>query len=333
MIAPMPDTYLSLAQRALKAYDLGDMALAYLQHSDSITFKASRSGKPEAYLLRIHLPVTPAMGEHGADPAALRSELQWLEALNQDTSLDLQSPIPNREGQWVTPILDGTTQKELNCTLLSWLEGEPYRRELENEALAGQLGVILATLHQHASRWQPPAGFTRPLRDAAYFNAMLHGLSGCVTQGRVSAQDFAELEQAVEKLTQIMCSLGQDPLRCGVLHADAHKGNLLIHHGQVRLIDFSFCAVGDYMFDLSIAMGDLRPELHPAFLAGYQSLRSLPPGWQRLVEAFYLGMMVGTFNYLAARPETQPILNRRVPQIAQGYAARFNRGESFWFAG
>jgi Ser/Thr protein kinase RdoA (MazF antagonist) len=98
----------------------------------------------------------------------------------------------------------------------------------------------------------------------------------------------------------------------------------------VRLIDFSFCAIGDYLFDLVIALSDLQPALHPALLEGYQSIRSLPEGYQQLMQAFFIGMMAGAFNYLAARPETQPILNRKVPQVA-GQARRFLQGEWFWF--
>jgi Ser/Thr protein kinase RdoA (MazF antagonist) len=327
----MPESYQPLAQRALAAYGRGAARLIFIQHSDSVTFKVTDEQSAEPLLLRVHVPVAAVMGEHGADPAALRSELQWLEALNRDTSLVLQCPIHNLDGHLVTSQLDEDSGQTVNCTLLTWLDGQPYRGELESESTAAQAGAILATLHRHASTWQVPEGFTRPLRDVAYFLSMLRGLHPAIAQGRIRRQDFQELEAAVLCLAEMMCNIGLDPQRCGVMHADANKGNMLWHNGQLRLIDFSFCAIGDYLFDLSIVMGDMRPELHQSFLAGYQALRPLSPGWRRLVEAFFIGMMVGSFYYLAARPETQAILNRRVPQIAQDYAAPFNRGESFWF--
>jgi len=323
--------YQLAAERVLLAYGLEGSQLEYLQHSDTVTFKVTGADARQAYLLRLHVPVTAAMGSHGADVTALRSELTWLEALNQETDLTLQQPVRTRDGLLVASIADENQQKPINATLLTWLDGEPYRREFENEDMARQIGVILAKLHLQASRWQPPCWFTRPRRDAAYFESMLEGLSPAITAGRIKQMDFMELERGVRKLQSLMCTLGNDPQRCGIMHSDPHKGNLLFKQGEVRLIDFSFCAIGDYLFDLSIALADLRPELHRAFWAGYTSLRCLPADYQPVLEAFFIGMMVGFFNYLAARPETQAILNRKVPQIAQEYAARLNRGESFWF--
>ena len=324
--------YKSFADSLPQCYGLYGCKLEFLQHSDTVTYKVTQEASGQTYLLRLHVPVTAAMGSHGEDVTALRSELTWLEALNRDTDLVLPQPVHSTQGELVVSAIDEFSQKLINATLLTWLDGEPYRREFENDEMARQMGVILAKLHLHASRWQPPTWFTRPARDAAYFDTMLDGLRPAVRTGRIRQSDFLELEQSVRRLQAMMCSLGKDRERCGIMHADPHKGNLLFQDREVRLIDFSFCAVGDYLFDLSIALADLKPELHASFWDGYKSLRHPPAGYQSLVEAFFIGMMVGTFNYLAAKPETQAILNRRVPQIAQEYAVRFNRGESFWFS-
>lgn len=331
-VQPISGTpYLLIAERLPAFYGLENCQLDFLQHSDTITYKVTHRASGRVFLLRLHVPVTAAMGSHGDDITALRSELAWLEALNQDTNLVLQHPVRSTNGELAVSVLDEVTLKPVNATLLTWLDGESYRREFENEDMAWQMGVILAKLHGHASLWQPPSWFTRPTRDAVYFDTMLEGLRPAVQTGRIRQTDFLELERSVRRLQATMCTLGNNPKRCGIMHADPHKGNLLFQGREVRLIDFSFCAVGDYLFDLSVALADLRPELHRSFWSGYKSLRLPPEGYQTLVEAFFIGMMVGTFNYLAAKPETQAILNRKVPQIAQEYAVKFNRGESFWF--
>jgi Ser/Thr protein kinase RdoA (MazF antagonist) len=327
------DPYLPLARHALQSYALEGGGLDFLQHSDTVTYRVASPKGEQVFLLRLHLPVTAAMGSHGADPDALRSELQWLDALNRETDLTLQRPICTAEGAWVAQLTDRRDGSPVNATLLTWLEGEPYQRELDTEDTARQIGSILAKLHQHAETWAVPLGFSRPRRDLAYFECMLHGLQPLVADGRIQESDYRTLETAVDGLCEMICVEYPPRSRWGVMHADAHKGNLLFHQGQVRLIDFSFCAVGDYLFDLAIVLGDLRPELHPAFLEGYQSLRSLPEGYAARVEGFFIGMMVGFFYYLAGKPATQPILNRKVPQVSREYAARFNRGERFWFTG
>ncbi|MBN1402357.1 MAG: phosphotransferase [Anaerolineae bacterium] len=320
-----------IARRALAQYGLAEAGLTFLQHSDNATFKVQGRGS-DAYLLRTHVPVTAAMGAHGADADAVRSELLWLEALNRDTDLVLQEPLRNRAGELVTQIRAAGAAGAINCTLLRWVAGEPYHRALETEETARQIGALLATLHRHASLWEIPAGFTRPKRDAAYFQAMLRGIRPALVDGRISRADYAEFEQAIARLCEMLRPMQEDRQTHGIMHADAHKGNLLYHKGAIRLIDFSFCATGYYLFDLGICLSDMKADLHPAFLQGYRSVRDLQDGHPRLIEAFFIGGMVGTISFWAANPRAQALLATKVPQIAREYAAPFNRGEPFWFA-
>jgi len=319
-----------VAERALAWYGMQGHSLTFIRHSDTAAFKVERPDSG-AYLLRIHVPVTAAMGTHGADSIAVASELLWLEALNQDTDLTLQKPVRNSEGALVTQVSTTETGKPVNCTLLQWVDGQPYRRDLESELTAHQIGVLLAKLHRHASQWEAPAGFGRPRRDVAYFNQVLNGLRPALEDGRISSSDYAQLSTSVELLTDIMRQLKETRQTHGIIHADAHKGNMLYHDGAIRLIDFSFCAVGDFMFDLAVCLFDMKKELHAAFLDGYQSQRALPDGHRRLIEGFSIGDIIGTFSIWAANPSTQSELSR-VPRIVRDYAARFNRGERFWFS-
>lgn len=313
-----------IARQALAAYELPRYHLAFIRHSDTVTFKIEVPGG-EACLLRIHVPVSGAMGSHGADAGAITSELLWLEALSRDTGLVLQRPVRNRAGALVTQL------PAANCSLLRWVAGQPYQRELESESTATQIGEILARLHQHASQWPLPAGFRRPKRDIAYFEAVLRGLGPAVQAGQISPADYAEFETSIALLAGMLRAQIETRHSHGLMHADTHKGNMLYHDGQIRLIDFSFCAVGNYMFDLGVCLSDMKEQLQPAFLAGYQRLRPLPDGYERLVEGFFVGSMVGTFSYWVANPRAQALLVSKAPQIARDYAARFNRGEYFWF--
>jgi Ser/Thr protein kinase RdoA (MazF antagonist) len=323
--------FLDIARRALAEYEIGDCILTFIRHSDSATFKVERPGS-SAYLLRIHVPVTRAMGGHGADAAAVNSELLWLETLSRDTDLVLQKPIRNRVGALVTQVPTADAALPVNCTLLQWVEGQPYHRDLESEHTAYQIGVILAKLHTHAIRWAIPEGFHRPKRDVAYFEGVLRGIQPALQDGRISFADYAELERSIALLIEMLGALNEDRQTHGLMHADVHKGNMLYHEGEIRLIDFSFCALGNFMFDLGICLSDMKESRHRAFLEGYQSLRALPAGHPRLIEGLFVGSMVGTFSFWVENPRAQEILARKVPQIARDYAARFNRGEHFWFA-
>jgi Ser/Thr protein kinase RdoA (MazF antagonist) len=320
-----------VAGRALAEYDVKAYTLTFIRHSDNVTFKVEGPGWG-AYLLRIHVPVTRAMGAHGADSGAVNSELLWLEALSRDTDLVLQKPVRNRAGALVTQVPAENAALPVNCTLLHWVDGQPYHRGLESEQTARQIGEILAELHIHASRWEIPEGFKRPKRNAAYFEEALRGIQPALEDGRISPADYSELETSMTLLAETLRSLDEGRQTHGIVHADTHKGNMLYHDGEIRLIDFSFCAFGNYMFDLGICFSDMKESLHRAFLEGYQSLRALPDGHRRLVEGFFVGSMVGTLSHWVANPHAQEMLAVKVPQIARDYAARFNRGEYFWFS-
>jgi Ser/Thr protein kinase RdoA (MazF antagonist) len=320
-----------VARRALAEYDLKDCTLTFIRHSDNVTFKVEIPDSG-AYLLRIHVPVTRAMGAHGADSRAVISELLWLEALSRDTDLVLQKPVRNRAGALVTEVPVENTALPVNCTLLHWVDGQPYHRDLESEETAHQIGEILAKLHIHASRWAIPEDFRRPTRDIEYFKAVLRGIQPALEDGRVSPSDYAEYETSIALLTEMLQALDENRQTNGIMHADAHKGNMLYHDGVIRLIDFSFCAFGNFMFDLGICFSDMKESLHRSFLRGYQGLRSLPDDHQRLIEGFFVGSVVGTFSFWVDNPHTQEILAAKFPQIAKDYAAKFNRGEHFWFS-
>jgi Ser/Thr protein kinase RdoA (MazF antagonist) len=317
----------ALAHQALAAYDLPEPQLAFIRHSDNVTYKVT-TGDSGTYLLRIHQPVTAALGAHGADFNMVNSEMLWLQALNQETDLALQRPVLNRDGDLVTRLTNAGAQ--IHCTLLTWVEGEPYLRDLECEATAAQIGKILATLHNQAAAWEFPPGFDRPRRTPAYFEGVLRCLVPAVEDGRIREANYTELAQAVEVLVARMQYAGEEHSQVGIIHGDGHKGNMLIHGGEIRLIDFSFCCLAHPLFDLGICLGDMKPELHRVCMAGYRSLRSLPDDYHRWIEGYFIGSVVGAFSFWVANPAAQELLARKLPQITRDFATRYNRDERFW---
>ena len=318
----------TMAKRVLAHYDLSEPHISFIRHSDNVTYRVSTAESKE-YLLRIHIPITSAMGSHGLNYRMVNSEVAWMSALSQETDLTIQKPIRNESGELVTriPRADGST---INATLLSWIQGEPYHRELENEETAYRIGKLLAIMHDQASQWEFPKDFLRPRRDVEYFAKMLNGIQPAVHDGRISRADYSELSKSISLLIDLLSGLDEDPRNYGIMHADTHKGNMLYDKGNIRLIDFSFCAIGNYMFDLGICFGDMKEELHRFCLQGYRSVRPLSGDYERSIEGFFIGSIVGTFSFWAHNPNAQEILARKVPQITRDYSVRFNRDERFW---
>jgi Ser/Thr protein kinase RdoA (MazF antagonist) len=321
--------YIDIARQALTVYGMDDLPCVFLQHSENVTFRVDRPDGT-ACLLRLHIPFNPALGKHGADAKVVNSEMLWLRALNRDTHLPVPYPLENKQGEFVTQIAaeDGGP---INCTLLQWLEGGAYERKMENEDTAAQIGVLIGTLHLHSSHWRLPHGFTRPVRDVAYFHSAIAALRPAVDDGRISYKDYKSLEISIETLTTMMQAVRKTRQTEGLLHGDLHRGNLIIHNGQIKLIDFSLCSFGNFMFDLGVCLSDINPDLRSIFLINYDRLFHLQVEYERLIEGFFLGSFIGTFAFLITNPLTQETLVHKVPVIAREYAERFNRDERFWF--
>jgi len=322
----MPDipveTHLERAKRALETYAIHPKHVTFLQHSENVTFRVdAREG---IFLLRMHNPATPAFGDHGSSRAAVNSEMLWLEALRK-ARFPVPPPMQTRTGEYTSQV-DG-----INVTLLIWQDGEQLTLEMESQETAAQIGSLVGRLHQQSLRWKQPQNFTRPYRDAAYFENAMLSLWPAVEDGRIAQQDYKTLQNSIGWLTGEIHSLGQTGPFYGLLHGDLHRGNFLLHRGKIKLIDFSMSAYGHFAYDLGTCLSNVRTAYHPIFLERYQDYFALPDGYKRLVEAYFLGSYVVTFSLWIWDEASQETLVQRVPLIAREYAARFNREEPFWF--
>lgn len=315
------------AFKALEKYNLKVQDVQFIQHSENVTFKVTASGK--SYLLRLHLPLTSGMGTHGVKPEVIRSELRWVKSLLRN-KLSVPRPLRNRSGGLVTRVtgIDGP----LNCTVLEWLDGDLYTREMESEDTVAQIGRLVGRIHRHSSGWQTPKGFQRPVRDAAYFLSTVDSLLPAVDDGRINYLDFKALQTSVLELVRLFSTRRKSRATVGLIHGDLHRGNFINHNGEIRLIDFSLCAVGHFTYDLGTCLSNISPALHPVFLENYEQFFPLPKDFEQLVEGFFIASYVVTFSYWLENPEAQETLAQRVPFISQQFASRFNQDERFWFS-
>ena len=92
-------------------------------------------------------------------------ELAREAALRRETGLVVPEPVVARDGSLVqTVAVDGMPEAR-HCVLFRWVEGHFLRARPTWRPLR-QAGAFLARLHEHAERFIPPKGFTRPRRDA-----------------------------------------------------------------------------------------------------------------------------------------------------------------------
>lgn len=324
MDGQIPPQWQLAVEQTLANYALQPLAVTFLQHSENVTFRVDANHVH--YLLRLHVPLSPAFGAHGENPRAVNSEMLWLETLKKNR-LPVPPPVKNRQKEYVTQV------GKINATLLKWQAGELLTLESETEEIAAQMGTLVGRLHQQASRWPLPKNFTRPRRNSTYFENALLTLWPAVEDGRIAARDYQQLKTTLSWLSSQVRNLSQTRATAGLIHGDLHRGNFLVYRRQLRLIDFSMSGFGHFAYDLATCLSNVRVAHHPVFLERYTQNFPIVRGYEALVEAYFIASSIVTFALWINDAESQETLVRRVPYIAQEYAARFNRDERFWFTG
>ncbi|MFP6641239.1 MAG: phosphotransferase [Myxococcota bacterium] len=321
-----------LARSALGAYEVHEPEVCFLGHSESISYRVDE-GTVGRCLLRIHLPVSAFFDTVGGTPEAIQSELAWLDALHSDTDIVVQQPVRTRQGDLVSRVHIGKEQTPAPCTVLRWVEGGRLTAS-PTPSQAHQLGRLVAGLHTHASHWEPPPGFTRPSYDWDTWAAMVNKLRHAVTIGTISPSVLQAIETAIGRIRAIVSPLGGSRQSWGLIHSDIHPGNYVTHGAELRPIDFSLCGFGHYSFDVADTMRYMAPSTRRSFLEGYQAVRELREGSQRLLEVFFILGMIRNLAFLSLNPEDQPAMREEArddPDSIDSRLDRFLQGRSFLF--
>lgn len=321
------ETFIEWARMALTYYPLENAVTRFIGHSDNLTFRVELAGAP-AYLLRLHKPVVPFFEGLRQVPQVIESELVWLRAL-AEAGFDVQRPIETHLGELV-PAIEVAPGEKVFCTLLSWLEGSHFTPSApEALVVIEHFGELVARMHDFSTRWTPPKVFTRPHYDALHFQRIFARLLRGVDLGVFSEEVYWTLRATCQAISAVIEALPDDPQNWGMVHADLHVGNFLVHQGQPAPIDFSFCGFGHYLFDLSVCLaGGLNAALRPAFIKGYRAVRSFSESDFRAVDAYVLAGRLSYFAYQVNNPSERAWLLRRLPEVAQKECSRFLQGEN-----
>jgi len=313
-----------LARAALEGYGMDAASLKFLQYFGNIIYRVDVPGYyhrrqddgvfiPGRYILRIH-----GMG----DADAIRSEMTWLAALNQEADLPVPAPVPAANGSLLVTI---HTESIPNCrvvTLMRWLDGRRYQAGLRPKHLQA-LGEVLARMHAFSAGWQPPDGFSRPQWD---WDSMLGGslfsrqvdelVDGMPVKFR---EPFLGLSREAKT---VMDSLGKGPDAFGMIHADLYPENVLFKAGRALPIDFEDSGFGFWMWDIAVALcqwawGSEWERMRDALHEGYSQIRILSEyQWSKLdlfVAIQFATMLLWFSEFLISDPkragEYEPLRN------------------------
>ncbi len=214
-------------------------------------------------------------------------------------------------------------------------------REDPTDADLWRVGRLAAGMHDHAEGYRPPDPSALPRWDWGWpFGAT----APLWTEGEAfySAGEMEVFEAASRRVRADLESLGYGGGVFGLIHRDLTLENLLFGGagaapGEAAAMDFDQCGLGHYLFDLAVVLRALRlrwrqagcpPELatervREPLLAGYESVRGLPPGHERLLGTFDVMQRVAAVNRVLGLRASADATHR-----AQG--EKFMRGAAVW---
>lgn len=127
------------------------------------------------------------------------------------------------------------------------------------------------------------------------------------------------LRRAAQELIAQLAQLVRDESSFGLIHADFHSGNYLLDGAEVHIIDFDRCGFGFYLFDLALALMELRAEQRLVFLQGYENVCPLPSDFTRLNTLFLSLAYLDNLGFLAANPEELLFIVGELPYVTEAF--------------
>jgi len=320
-----------LAREALPAWGLEDSKLDLIKYRENAVFELSK-GDGTRYALRIH-----RAGYHSDDE--LHSELQWMAAL-EESGIHVPTLVPTTAGEsFIVCAVEGVPGPH-QIDLFEWVDGAQMGSVEEGladpEALVGSyriLGALAAQVHNQATSWELPEGFTRHAWDV---------------EGLVGEQPFWgrfwELEllnedqrslvlaarEQVRNDLQAYAAAPENADRYSLIHADFVSENLMVDGDGVRLIDFDDAGFGWHLFELATAVyfemdEEHYPDIWDALVAGYRERRSLPDSQLQSMPLFLLARSFTYLGWVHTRSETEtakelaPMLIEKCCALASDY--------------
>jgi Ser/Thr protein kinase RdoA (MazF antagonist) len=298
-----------LARAALAHWNITDAALDLLKIRENAVFSVTTPDQ-RRFAIRIH-----RAGYHTDDE--LRSELQWMQALGT-AGIDVPELVPERSGELFCNVAHDDVPEARQVDLFRWIEGRQLGSIEQGfgedpasvHSAFHTLGVLAALVHNQASAWTLPPGFTRHAWDA-------EGLVGeRPFWGRfweleaLSPAERKLMETARARVREGLEGYGRAPDRYSLIHADFSPENIMVDGGRLRLIDFDDAGFGWHLFELATALYFFRDSPHhglmrEGLIAGYRTQRDLPDAELEQLPLFTAARAFTYLGWVHTRSETE----------------------------
>jgi Ser/Thr protein kinase RdoA (MazF antagonist) len=308
--AAVAATFAPAAQAALAAFPIEPDGLELVAMAENVTWRVTdrRDGTP--WVLKLHRPWYHTLDE-------LISERVWVRAL-ADAGVAVPLPLRTCTGEeFVSVVVPQTGERRL-AGMTRWTDGRIMAAAVREgadpqtvETWFEQLGGVAACMHEQASRWQAPAGFTRPALDADGFMGNAPHWGPFWEHPSLTSGERQLFLDTRRRLATILERMSRDPSVYSVIHADLHPGNILIDGGRLTVIDFDDAAWGWHAYDMAVVLVNYQDGPHletfeRAYLDSYRSVRPIAAEVLALLPLFRLIRGLAQIGWYHQRPEIRP---------------------------
>ncbi len=290
------------ARTALAAFGVKPGSVRLAWHAENLTFDVTDARNGMRYALRLHRPGHNSFEE-------LESEFVWVQALRDD-GIPTPARQVNPSGRPYVEVLAADGHRYASLT--QWIDGKLLSQVIAEtsdpqtlRAHVGALGALMATMHNQAAAWRPPAGFVRRSlgREALVGDASLAALE---QHPDFTQDERARLRSALLRVREELSEYDGDARDFSLIHADLHLGNVITDGEALFVIDFDDAAWGYHLYDIACSLFPIGPEAYDAcaaaFLARYATLRTLPDAIH-LLPAFRLVRGLALIQWFGQRPK------------------------------
>ena len=126
-----------------------------------------------------------------------------------------------------------------------------------------------------------------------------------------------DLILGLQKIKLSMDELGYMPSNFGIIPSDLHFSNILLNDKNLSVIDFDDAGFGHYLFDIGTTFNEFADyeqrytSMVESFIQGYQSQRTLPQNWQKLLE-YFRGVAAVAYAEWVFSPENEWVTNQKM---------------------
>ncbi len=267
----------SILKEAMERYGIHKNQIQLLDGFESFIYDFEKGEKN--YILRIAHSIRRS-------ETLIQAEIDWINYLAHGGA-SVARAIPSESGKLVESIDDGMDGKFLATAFIK-AEGRPPREAGWSPKLYETYGRLLGKLHALSKHYKPGKQEWKRL----HWNdtEMLDVVRFIPDSEPLVVENFRYLMNHFSKLPQ-------DKASYGLIHQDAHSGNMFVDKtGTITLFDFDDSAYSWYINDIAIVlfyivMGQedsvkFTSEFMNCFLRGYRQENSIEAGWFKEIPYF-----------------------------------------------